>query len=226
MRTLLHSNQRWVQLWHFVKFESIALCEFSGDICRSICNICLSWRPSLFVSRGAGYLLWDSTKALDVQERDLSSYDDYTRGRCRDHKTFVKSKLLFAGVYWNARTALQQISPAVYPGEQSLAKRLWAFFCIIFGSIFDTFRISLCFILRYLPNTDTPMCDPWAAVQFNKHQCKWDVMWKVESSVFVYSSSPWGNMQTLPSKLWGGKKEFWRKYFYLECSSTIPRLNF
>ena len=27
-------------------------------------------------------------------------------------------------------------------------------------------------IFRYLPNTDTPMCDPWAAVQFNKHQCK------------------------------------------------------
>ena len=30
----------------------------------------------------------------------------------------------------------------------------------------------ICHTLRYLPNTDTPMCDPWAAVQFNKHQCK------------------------------------------------------
>ena len=80
-------------------------------------------------------------------------------------------ELLFAGVCWSARIALQQISQAVCPGEHILCKMFWS----IFGSIFDPYPISWRHILRYLPNTDTPMCDPWAAVQFNKHQCKWEV---------------------------------------------------
>ena len=105
------------------------------------------------------------------------------------------------------------------------------------------------------------MCDPWAAVQFNKHQCKgsrqklkriingqpdrqgWGVVtppsltvsifenvggqplqsswlliirfsfWrlpcgkrKVEKIVFVRSACAWRKMQTLPPKLWRGKK--------------------
>ena len=38
-------------------FESMAPLEFSGDIRGSIYNLCLSGRPSLFVSRGAEYEL-------------------------------------------------------------------------------------------------------------------------------------------------------------------------
>ena len=202
-------------------FETLALWEFSGDICRSIDNLCLSWRPSLFVSRGAEYELWESRHLMPRKETWAAMTT--TRGAGGWIST------------WATRAVVcLQVSAGVQ--EQLCGKyhRLSALVRTVLQNKRDFFSIFLkhliltrfhCGILRYLPNTDTPMCDPWAAVQFNKHQCKWEVRWKVESNVFVYSPCSWRNMQTLPPKLWRGKRNPGEKYFYLECSSIL-RLNF
>ena len=86
-------------------FETFRLCnfqerhwQFSGDIRRSIYNLCISWRPAMFVSRGAKIQNENISKSFPLfQERDLSSYDGYTRGRFSFQ--FSPSELFFLQVF-------------------------------------------------------------------------------------------------------------------------------
>ena len=159
MRIWLRSSQLWVEslkLWNFCDF-------FSGDLRGPIGDLCLSWRPSLFVSRGVRMQSQAFKMFHFFQERELSSYDGYTRGRwdwnCEIREFF--SLQMFAWVQEQLCCTTEQhwLSALVRTVFQNMCQ------C----SILTRF---ICHTLRYLPNTDTPMCDPWAAVQFNKHQCK------------------------------------------------------
>ena len=78
-------------------FETFVI-FFSGDLRGSIGGLCLSWRPSLFVSRGFKMQSQAFKMFHFFQERELSSYDGYTRGRwdwnCKIREFFLCRCLL------------------------------------------------------------------------------------------------------------------------------------
>ena len=84
-------------------FETLKLLWFffSGDLRGPIGDLCLSWRPSLFVSRGFKMQSQAFKMFRFFQERELSSYDGYTRGRwdwnC-EFRDFLFSLQMFAWV--------------------------------------------------------------------------------------------------------------------------------